>query len=193
VKLAADALAKATDAAAKAIGLAKNKTDVTLLIPADLPVGDYDLAFRAEMLSRDGQRVMATRYTSVKRMNAISPVLVQLDGPRRIEATVDPKTGATVKWSGRIERHEGATGDVVVALEGLPKGVLDTKVTVPADKTEWKLELKIPPTVEVGETAGIKLFATIKADPKVDGLARSPNVELALNLLAVKEAGKDAK
>ena len=98
-----------------------------------------------------------------------------------------------MKWSGRIERREGATGDVVVAFEGLPKGVPDTKVTVPADKTEWKLELKIPPTVELGEAAGIKLFATIKADPKVDGLARSPNVELALNLLAVKEPVKDAK
>ena len=55
--------------------IAADATEATaeLLVPADLPLHDYDLAVRAELLNADGQRVEATTYTSVLRAEVLPP------------------------------------------------------------------------------------------------------------------------
>jgi hypothetical protein len=126
----------------------------------------------------------------VKRLKAVSPVLVALDGPARVEVQLEKKTGATVKWSGKIQRLEGVKGDVALTLEGLPKGVTDPKVTVTADKSEFSVALKLPPTADPGETRGITLFGTLRLASNAAALIRSPNVELVYNVLPIKEASK---
>ena len=93
--------------------------------------------------------------------------------------------GATAKWSGTVERREGAAGEVAVFLENLPAGVPQPRVTVPADKNAFGLELKLPPNAPTGEAAGIKLIAEIKG---ANGQpVRGPAVELALNVLPKEE------
>lgn len=188
VKSAADAVAKAKAAAEKASQQAKNSTEVALLVPADLPPGSYDLAFKAELLGRDTRTVLSTSYTPVKRLNVLSQVLVKLDGAPHVEVRLDASKGAVATWSGMIDRLGGFKGDVALTLEGLPRGVLDPKVIVAADKSEFIIELKIPPATEAGQTPGIKLFATMKPDPKAAIVVRSPNVDLALDVLPVVKA-----
>jgi hypothetical protein len=186
VTTATQALEQAQAAAAKAFAGAKNSASVTLLIPPDLAVGSYDLAFKAELLSRDGTKVLATQFTPVQKLNVLSPITIALEGEPRVEVKLDSKTGAIAKWSGHISRAKEVSGVVTLGLEGLPKGVIDPIVVIPAGKTDFKLDLKIPPTTVAGETAGIKLFATFKVDAAAKLNSRSPNVELALKV----EAGK---
>jgi hypothetical protein len=186
---AAAALEKATTAAGKAAESAKNSMDVTLLVPGDLAVRTYDLAFKAELLGRD-QKVLATAFTPVKTMNAISPIRVVLDSSPQVEVRLNARTGAVARWSGKIERLEGVKGAVTIAFEGLPKSLTDPKVVIPADKSEFKVEFKIPVTAETGAALEFKLFATIKPDAKAVTIVKSPNIDLALTVLPVKKPAK---
>ena len=80
------------------------------LVPAELPAPVYDVTVQAELLAADKKTVLATAYTPVRRMPVRLPLVVQLDGAARIEATLDAKTGATVKLKGKVERRDGFEG-----------------------------------------------------------------------------------
>ena len=54
--------------------------------------------------------------TSAASLSVRVPLVLQLAGPARIEALLDPQQGATVKIAGKLERREGLTGDVVLTL-----------------------------------------------------------------------------
>lgn len=192
LKQATDALTAADAAAVAATAQAKNDVEAPVIVPNDLPLapGGYDLAFRADLMSRDNTRVLATRFTPIKRLVVASPVAVQLTTPPKVEVRL-VADGGTVKWSGTIERREGATGEVAVFAEGLPDGVPQPRVAVPADKNTFDLELKLPPTTPPGETAGVKLIAQING---ANGQpVRGAPVDLGLNVLPKEEEAKAAR
>jgi hypothetical protein len=155
--------------------------DLPLLIPPILPAPTYDVAVQAELLTPDKQRVLAIAFTPVRRMTVRMPLVVQLDGPPRLEAIIDPKTGVTFDIKGKIERREGLTGDVALALTGLPAGGRADPVTVKAGATDFVVKVILPATVAPGEITGLKLAGTIVADPKQPNVrVRSREVELTL-------------
>ena len=96
-------------------------------------------------------------------MNVKMPVLVKLTTPR-IDVALDAATGATVVATGKIERREGLTGDVVVNLAGLPAGATAEAITVKADATDFLLNIKLPANTPAGELKGLKLSATGSPD-----------------------------
>ncbi len=163
VKQTTDALTAADAAATAASAAAKNDIEVPVVIPNDLPYapGGYDFSFRADLLGRDNRTVLATRFTPVKRLPVVSPVTIALASPPRVEVRLT-KDGASAKWSGTIERKEGATGEVAVFLEGLPSGIGQPRINVPGDKTTYELELKLPATATPVEIKSMKAFAEIK-------------------------------
>jgi len=160
-------------------GVAEGST--TLLVPPELPSPHYDVAVQADLLAADRRTVLATAFTPVRRLAVRMPVVVQLTSPPRIETTLDPKTGATVKIAGKIERREGLKGDVTVALTGLPPGVRADMPTVKADATDFTLNVLLPPNRPAGEITGLKLSATAAPDPKQPGVrVRSREIEIVL-------------
>jgi hypothetical protein len=108
-------------------------------------------------------------------------VLVRLDGPVRIESVLDAKKGATIPLIGRIERREGLTGDVALAVTGLPAGARADAVTVKAGASAFTLNVVLPPGAPTGEFTGLKLSATAAPDAKQPNVrVRSPEVEVTL-------------
>jgi hypothetical protein len=155
------------------IELAFNQPEgaLTVLNPVELPSPIYDISVKAELLTADKQRVLATAFAPVRRMAVKMPVLVKLTTPR-IDVALDAMTGATVVATGKIERREGLTGDVVVNLAGLPAGAVAEPITVKADATDFLLNIKLPANVPVGELKSLKLTATGSPD------ANQPNIKV---------------
>jgi hypothetical protein len=173
----------------KAVELGAKITDgdLTLLVPPELPSPSYDMTIQAELLSPDKRIVKAVAFAPVRRLTVRLPLVVKLDGPPRIEATLDPKKETVVKLQGQIERREGLAGDVALALTGLPPGARADAVTVKTGVTAFALNVVLPPTVPPGEIRGLKLSGTGAPDAKQPNVrVRSREVEVTLVLKASK-------
>lgn len=171
----------------KPVELAAKATDgdIIALIPPELTGAVYDVAVQAELLSLDKQTVLEIACTPVRRLAVRLPLALRLEGPSRIEAQQDLKTGVTIAIVGLVERREGAVGDVIVGLTGLPAGGRADPVTVKAGETKFSVQVVLPPSVPVGALPGWKLTGTIAPDPKQPGVrVRSRDVELTVNVRA---------
>lgn len=157
-QIALDATRKAADEAAKQ---AKNDVDVSIIIPPDLPEIMHQIAFKAELLKRDGRTVEAVAYTPVLEIPVENALVVKLTPPAPVK--LDKKAGATLELSGQVERREGAAGEVAVALGGLPTGVtVPPAVTVKAGETQFKFVLTFPAAFKPGEFSGLKVSGNWK-------------------------------
>jgi hypothetical protein len=155
--------------------------DLTVLVPPQLTSPVYDVTVQADFLAADKKTILATAYAPVRRMAVRIPLVVQLEGPSRLEAKLDPKTGTTFKLKGKVERREGLIGDVTVSLAGLPAGGRANPVTVKTGATEFALEVVLPPNGPVGEVKGLTLFGTAAPDSKQPNVrVRSRDVEVTL-------------
>jgi len=144
----------------------KPDAELSLVVPNELAAGAYELAVKAELRSADNQKVISEAWTPIRRAPGLIPLTVQLAGPAELEAMLDPKTGATVKWSGKIERLGGATGEVTFTVTGVPGGVAAPRVVVKPDQTTFDVELKLPPSLAGDKIEGMKLSASSPPDPK---------------------------
>jgi hypothetical protein len=162
----------------------QNEGTLSLLVPVELTNDAYDVAVQAELLSTDKQKVLSTAFSPVKRLAVQLPVEVQLAEGAKLDVMLDPKQPTMHKLEGTIKRREGVTGDVAVALTGLPAGIRADSPTVKADATTFTLTITVPPSQAAGELTGLKLAATIAPDPKqANARVKSRDVELKLNVI----------
>lgn len=173
----------ANEAANAAVTAAKNDIGYVLLVPADLPRDPVELAVRAELLSRDKQKVLLTICTPVRPIPVFNPLKLTHAGPPKASAKLDPKTGASLKLTGKIERLEGLTGDVAVSVAGLPAGVAVPRIVVKADQIDYELEVKFPANAAPGEFKDVKLFATGKMVSNAPIDVRSEDIGITIELL----------
>ncbi len=172
----------------KAVELPAASTDgnLVLLVPPQPVSPVYDVTVLAELLAPD-KKTLQTAYAPVRRMTVRHQVVVRLAGPSRIETTPNPKTGATVKVEGQIERRENLTSAVVLTLTGLPGGGRVAPATVKAGTTAFALNVVLPPGVAPGEITGLKLSATAVLDAKQPNIrVRSRDVDLTLVIKPAK-------
>jgi hypothetical protein len=162
-----------------------NEGEVTLLAPPELPAPFYDVTVQADLLKTDKRTVLATAYAPVRRLPVRMSLVVQLAGAPQVEAQLDAQKGATVMIPGKIERREGLTGDVVLALAGLPAGARADAVTVKADAVDFVVNVALPANLAAGEYKGLKLSVSGTPDPKQPNIrVKSREVELALVIKA---------
>ncbi len=190
-KIAADA--KVADLTAKktaaetavreAEAKAPSTSELALVIPSVLPESSCDIVIKAELLNPERNIVLRTAYSAVRRLPVLNPIAVKLSGPTTIEQTLDPKAGAVVKLTGKIERLASFKGDVNLALIGQPGGVAITNAVVKADQTDFALELRFPANFAAGEVKGIKLIATGPPDPLSGNQPVRTEVELIVKLV----------
>ena len=198
-KAKADADARVADAAQKkaaadeavqaAAAAAKNDANFNLAVPADLPPGTIEIAFRAELLSRDRQRVLMTVCTPVHKLAVFNPLRLQYLGEPKFSVKLDRQAGATLKLAGKIERLEGLAGDVTVTIAGLPAGVNVPRLVVPAAQSDFELELKFPANAPLGTLQGL-LIASGKMVPNAPLEVRSEPVAVGVELLPPEELEK---
>jgi hypothetical protein len=155
------ALDKAKTAADEAAQKAKNDVEVAVSVPAELPEIGHQIAFKAELLKRDRRTVEAVAYSPVQEIPVVNPLAVKPEEPAPVK--VDPKAGATVEIAGKVERREGAAGDVLLTISDLPTGIAaPAPVTVKAGATDFKFTVKVPPTFKPGEYPAAKIVGTGK-------------------------------
>ncbi|HQU43397.1 MAG TPA: hypothetical protein PK867_11340 [Pirellulales bacterium] len=153
-----------------------------MAVPADLPPGMVEIAFRAELLSRDRQRVLMTVCTPVRRVATFNPLRVQYSGAK-VSVKLDRQSGAVVKLAGKIERLEGLASNITVTVAGLPPGVAVPRLVVPAAQTDFELDLKFPAAMPAGVMNGLQLIASGKMAANSPIEVRSEPVTVVIELL----------
>ena len=153
-----------------------------VLVPADLPRLEYDLAIQAELLSADGKTVLASAVTPARRLPAEDPLTLELASAEAIE--VRAGVGATGKVVGKVQRADGFALPVKVQVSGLPKGTAPVLFEVAADKSDFEFPLAVRYGVPAGELKDVKIVATSQVDAKNAATAvRSNELPLALRVV----------
>lgn len=135
----------------------QTQADPEIIVPGDLPGGPYDLVIKAELLSSDGQKVVATALTQSKRVTAVTPLQL-LASNVSIEAKSGEGETGTVK--GRLRRLADISSPVTVTLTGLPKELPAPSVAVAPEQDEFELPISFPFGSALGELKDVKLQAT---------------------------------
>lgn len=182
VKDAEQKSAAALEAARTAATAAKNELPFVMFVPAELPPAAVEIAYRAELLSRDRQRVLLTVCTPVRALPVVNPIKLKYPAAK-VSAKLDRQNGATLKLTGQVERLEGMAGDVAVTLQGLPPGIAIPRVVLNASQTDFELELKFPANFVPGELRDIKLFGTGKIEPANPLETKSDLIDVPIELL----------
>lgn len=138
--------------------------DYALLVPADLPTADYDIAIRAELRSVDNQTVVAESFTTPRRITIKPPMEFAIAMPT--EPVALEKAGATITLDGTIKRLAGFAGDVTLTLNGLPAGVAPPRVVVKAKEEKFQLQFKLPPNFAADKVENVQLNATFIPDAR---------------------------
>jgi hypothetical protein len=167
----------------------KAQGEFVVLLPATLPSVPQDLAFRADLLSKDRMRVIAQAFTPVRRFVVLNPLAVKPTSTQ-IEAPLDAKTGAEVKLAGKVERRGGFKGDVTVSLKGAPAGIAVPTMVVKADQSDFQLVLRFPGTFKATDLGNIEVFATGRYSPQSPLLNRSEAVTVRVKLTSKAQPAK---
>lgn len=163
------------------IGAKTADGEIVMVVPQDLTSTVYDVTVMAELLSADKKTVTATAYAPVKRLVVAQPITLKPMGPTTIVAALDAKTGAVVRLAGKVERREGATGDVAVTLVGLPAGISAPVATVKSGTNDYAVNITVPANTPAGKLTGLKLQATTALDPKQPAVrVRSRDIDLTI-------------
>jgi hypothetical protein len=172
-------LEKAVELPAKA-----SDSELSLLVPAELPADSYQIAIQAELLSPDKQRVLATAVTAVRNFVVKLPVAIKVDVPK-IAAPLDAKKPAMLEVKGTVQRLNGFAGDIAVSLTGVPPGVsVPAPVNVKAGETAFTVKVALPTTTPPGEVK-LKLSASAAPDAKQPNVrVKGRDIEVVLNVIA---------
>jgi hypothetical protein len=185
--------AAAVKAADNAARLASNKGAFAVFVPAELKQSGYEIAFKAELLTRDKKTVLATRYSEVRQIPTLNPIVLQSMTPGSLAVVIDAKAGATVSLSGKVNRLAGMNQDVTVSLVGLPAGIAVPKATVKANETDYKLDVKFPATFQPAEFSGIRVFATGKMRANAPIAVRSQELPVVIRLTVPPKPAEEKK
>lgn len=133
-------------------------------VPLDLADRQWGLVVIAELLAADKKTVLATAATPTRFYGVAAPVQVALAGPTNIVAKAG--TGETGHFHGSLQRAPGFAAQVLVTLEGLPKGYKAPQVTVAAEQSEFKLPVRFAYGAKPAELKNIRLVARYIPDAK---------------------------
>lgn len=175
-KTAAEAAAKEAEAKANA------KSELAVIVPAQLPDSSSDIVVRAQLLNPERNTVLRTAYSTVRRLPKVNPLALKLATPPAFEAMFDPKTGAIIKVAGQLERLGGPTGDVNFSVAGLPAGVSATTANVKPDQKDFALEIRFPANFTQTDVSGLKLNAVGPPDPMSGNLQVKNELGLTVKL-----------
>lgn len=167
----------------------KNQGSFDIYVPGTLTAVPRDLAFRADLLSKDRGRVIAQAYTPVRRFAVLNPLAVRL-AAAQLQAPLDPAKGAEVKIQGKVERLAGFKGDVTVSMTGVPPGIAVPTAAVKAAATDFQLVLRFPPNFKPLELDKLQVFASGRYRPQSPLLNRSEDALVRVKLVPVAKPVK---
>jgi len=155
---------------------------LNIWIPHDLGLMAWRGAILAELLSADNKNVVATvstRQLTITPLNALRMAL-------STEATIQARAGEgeTGRFSGTIVRAAGFDKPVTVTLAGLPEGYTAPSIEVPADQTEFTLEVRFAKEAKTADLKDIKLVANAGTDLKPEVRVSSNQINTNIKVVA---------
>jgi len=99
---------------------------------------------------------------------------------------MDPKKAAEFSFKGKVSRLDGLSGDINLAVTGLPPGAKFEPAVLKADKNEFDGKITFAPNSMPNEYKGIKITASGIPDTKQPAVrVNSKELELTLVLKPV--------
>jgi len=155
---------------------------VTLVTPVDLPMRHWNLAVQADLLSDDGQTVLATVHSPVLRRATRDPL--ELQSAPAAKVSVRAGDAEAVVLEGSIRRVLRPDAPVIVQLVGLPAGLPELQTVVPAGETSWKLPVQLPREVTAQEIKDVRLVARYQQPDEATAEARGSSGPFVLEVTA---------
>ncbi len=155
---------------------------VNIWIPHDLGLMAWRGTIVAELLSADNKNVVATVSTRQLNITPLDAIRVALS----TEATIQARAGEgeTGHFAGTITRAAGFDKPVTVTLAGLPAGYAAPSIEVPAEQTEFTLEIRFAKEAKAADLKGIKLFANAATDLKPEVKVSSNQINTNIKVVA---------
>ena len=158
----------------------KSATSVNLLVPGDLPLMEYDIAIKGELLASDGTKVLGTAYTPARRLQATQPFALEVAGSAPVKARSGG--GQTGIIMGKILRSGGYDRPVTLSLTGLPAELPSPSVTVAGNRSDFALPVAFPYESKLGALRGVNLVATGTVEGNT--VIKSNEVPVAVEVVA---------
>ena len=133
--------------------------DFRLRVPADLPAQDWSIAIQADVLTSDEKQVVATTYSQILRLPAITAATLMHELPEKLTA----KAGESLSLDAKISRHPTLRHPVRVTLEGLGMDIPAPTVVVPADSDTVRMVVAIPAEAKEQQLPAVRLVAVMLA------------------------------
>ena len=158
----------------------QSAAEVIVQVPGDLPEIPYDLALSAELLSADGQNVVARSVSTARRLPSVRPSFaLELTGGNTVSALAG--SGETGKLVGRITRNAGFAQEITLTLAGLPADYQPPAISVPGDKSEFEFPIAFPFRSPPGDLAGVKLVGMSRISPTTN-IQSNNQIDLAVKV-----------
>lgn len=155
---------------------------VNIWIPHDLGLMAWRGTIAAELLSADNKNVVATVSTRQLNITPLDAIRVALS----TEATIQARAGEgeTGHFTGTITRAAGFDKPVTVTLAGLPTGYAAPSIEVPAEQTEFTLEIRFAKEAKAADLKDIKLVANAATDLKPEVKVSSNQINTNIKVVA---------
>ena len=155
---------------------------VNIWIPHDLGLMAWRGTIAAELLSADNKNVVATVSTRQLNITPLDAIRVALS----TEATIQARAGEgeTGHFAGTITRAAGFDKPVTVTLAGLPTGYAAPSIEVPAEQTEFTLEIRFAKEAKAADLKDIKLVANAATDLKPEVKVSSNQINTNIKVVA---------
>jgi hypothetical protein len=158
----------------------QSAASANLLVPGDLPLMEYDIAIKGELLASDGVRVLGTAYTPARRLRATQPFALEVAGTAPVKARSGG--GQTGILMGKVLRSGGYDRPVTLSLTGLPAELPSPSVTVAGNRSDFALPVAFPFESKLGALKGVKLVASGTVDANT--VVKSNEVPVAVEVVA---------
>ena len=164
------------------LGVDITSQTVNVWVPHDLGIMAWRGAIVAELLSADNKNVLATVSTAQLTITPLDSLSLALTTDAAIQARAGE--GESGHFAGTITRAAGFDKPVTVTLAGLPEGYAAPSIEVPADQTEFKLEVRFPKEAKPADLKDIKLLANAPTDLKPEVKVSSNQINTMIKVVA---------
>ena len=164
------------------------ETILPISVPVDLPEGPWGVAVVAEKLTEDKMKVLSTSVSGVifpKVRQAIS-----LELPESDQVEVTEGEGGQVSFAGKVTRHHGFVGPLVVTMTGFPESTLIPEVELAADQTEFELSFEIAAEAKPEQFQNVRMVVQAWDDEGYQ-IAEGPSQKVKIILLPKEPSSEE--
>ncbi len=164
------------------------ETILPISVPVDLPEGPWGVAVVAEKLTEDKMKVLSTSVSGVIFPEVKQAISLELPESDQVEVTEGE--GGQVSFAGKVTRHHGFVGPLVVTMTGFPESTLIPEVELAADQTEFELSFEIAAEAKPEQFQNVRMVVQAW-DEEGYQIAEGPSQKVKIILLPKEPSSEE--